>query len=166
MLNNDGVSTSGTDADEVLGGTTGNDRISGQGGNDLILGDSLNSNPDAPLDFTTNIDGLPFSGGTVNVTVNGQEQATPTSVGTDGSAEIKLAADDLDNGDISIEVSGIIPKFTYEFFDSVPNGFSAKNIPETGADFTGTAEDLNVRNLALDLTGSHDTYSVGREGRA
>jgi len=160
MTLNEDFGTTGADENDVLGGSIGNDSISGGSGNDLIIGDSLNANPDAPLDYTVEINSLPFSATSVTVSVNGEPQSEQTAIGSDGSAEVKLDASDLSGDDINLEFTGIIPEFQYEFYDLVPNGFSARNIPTTGADYTGAVDNLNVGSLAQELTGSRDTYSV------
>jgi len=59
-----------------------------------------------------------------------------------------------------ITITGLLPGLNYEFYDAAPAGFTIANIPQTGADFNGVVDELNVRELALDLTGSHETYSV------
>ncbi len=145
---------------KILGGTVNGDTVIGGAENNLIYGDTITSNSNVPLEFTTAIDDLPFSGVNTSFSINDGAQTGELPVSSSGDAILEIAPELVNGGELNVDVTGVIPTFNYEFYDSVPAGFSARNIPTTGADFTGTAEDLNVRDLALDLTGSHDTYAV------
>ncbi len=150
----------GTQNSEILGGSTGDDTIHAGDGNDLLYGDTNTSNPAVPFDYTALLDATAFGPGTVQYSINGNPQTDQLAVGLDGSALLTLDPSYVDGNDLTVEMTGWITEFQYEFFDAVPSGMSAANIPNSGADFSGVVSDLNVRELALDLTGSHETYSV------
>ncbi|MEL7429485.1 MAG: PA14 domain-containing protein, partial [Pseudomonadota bacterium] len=150
----------GSIGDDLLGGSTGQDSIAGGDGNDIINGDTRNAAPAAPLNYTTILSGLPFPAGVFNYSVNGIAQEEGLSIGSDASAVLALDPDLVTGVDLQVEITGTLPIFHYEFFDRVPDGMLARNIPVSGADHAGTVTNLDVRALALELTGSHDTYAV------
>ncbi len=62
------------------------------------------------------------------------------------------------------EFTGMQQGLQFQFFDTVPNNNSVFNIPGGGEDATGTIQNFNVRALALQYQGNHDTYAVRYEG--
>lgn len=144
----------------VLGGSVNGDTVVGGVEDNLIFGDTLTSNSNVPLEYTTDLSGLPFANGIASYTINGVPQSGDLAVSSGGDATLMLDQSSVTGGDLMVDVTGVVREVQYEFYDAVPNEFSARNIPTTGADFTGTATDLNVRSLAEELTGSHDTYAV------
>jgi large repetitive protein len=62
------------------------------------------------------------------------------------------------------EFTGMQQGLKYQFFDTVPNNNSVFNIPKGGEEAAGTIQNFDVRAMALQYQGDHDTYAIRYEG--
>jgi VCBS repeat-containing protein len=62
------------------------------------------------------------------------------------------------------EFTGMQQGLQFQFFDTVPNNNSVFNIPGGGEEATGTIQNFDVRAMALQYQGNHETYAVRYEG--
>jgi VCBS repeat-containing protein len=62
------------------------------------------------------------------------------------------------------EFTGMQQGLQFQFFDKVPNNNSVFNIPGGGEEATGTIQNFDVRAMALQYQGNHETYAVRYEG--
>ncbi len=150
----------GTGNQDLIGGSMNDDTIIAGDGNDIILADTSSTNPNVPLEYRAELNNLPFNSNNINYTVNGVPQTNGLPLSSDGTATVLLDPAVVNGQDVTIVATGIVSNINYEFYDSVPSGFTVDNIPTTGADFTGSTDNLDVNGLARSLTGSGETYAV------
>ena len=62
------------------------------------------------------------------------------------------------------QFTGMQRGLQFQFFDMVPNNNSVFNIPGGGEEAAGTIQNFDVRAMALQYQGNHDTYAVRYEG--